>query len=195
MKQKILETFSYTELNAMCLTGEVHCINGYYFTSDSAMTMEERAEILAHRIPPNALVSHATASWILCCRFQPPRTLFLTAKPGKKLKQDIEVGVKQFNNALKVSEIVTIRGIFLTSPLRTFLDRLFQVTHWNSAICSELYSLQRLAKINEYGLKFAVKNTHAYLVGAERLEQYFHQLRTLNSVNVINPVDPTYRIK
>lgn len=118
------------ELHAARLDGELVGVGDRFSPPDIARTVdlrgarELRALALAPRLPAGLVVERRTAAWLHGAWAAPPGPLELCVRSDHRVRVSPDVAWTLRQAVFHPSELVVVRGVLATTPLRTALDLL-----------------------------------------------------------------------
>lgn len=116
------DRLSLSELSAARLDGHVVEIGDAYIPADLVETADVRASTIAALVRPGTAAAGPSAAWIHGAGDAPPTVHHVQRASPRRLRPRPSLRVVFHDTALSDSEVVSLGGILVATPLRTLLD-------------------------------------------------------------------------
>jgi hypothetical protein len=110
------------ELCAARLDGELVPLDECYCPVDAVLGVHERAEALARSVPPRLIAERDSAAWVWGALERPPVVHHLCVDAGARVHPPPRSRLAVREVILAEGDTVSLRGISVTTPLRTATD-------------------------------------------------------------------------
>jgi hypothetical protein len=137
--------FSFAELCAARLDGQLYRVGDLFATIDTADSAELRAEAFAAVTPSSVIADRGTSSWIHGARASPPTALQVCVDHTRRGAAVGTIGLDVRQCALTRGDVIRLGGARTTSPLRTAVDLLRTERRFTPMAALEIAALLRFA--------------------------------------------------
>lgn len=116
------DRLSHTELSAARIDGDLVEVGDAFIPADAVETPGLRAASLRTLVSPRLAVTRASAAWVHGALAEPPVRHWVQRATARRLRAVVDRRLRYSDTALPAAHLVSIAGLFVTTPERTLAD-------------------------------------------------------------------------
>lgn len=178
-----------SELHALRLDGELFAIDEAFAPVDQPDSVSQRAKALEHLCSGRLIAEQRTAAWVWGACDTAPTQLDLCASIGARARVSDSGRIALREVVIDDSEVATIGGLRVTTPLRTVIDLLRFQPRFEGELIQRLLVAGGLSAEDCHSYLEARNNLPRKKLAAARLGDLAVRQSASNAIDVVHSVD------